>query len=125
MSAPAEHVGEARERARGDAVERAGDVLDTAFGDAHVLELEPPHSLAQEPRLLPVRIDEQRFRAAGAAIASGIPGKPAPLPRSASVAPETCGRIASESSRCRVTISAGSRTAVRLYAAFQRSSSST
>ena len=52
---------------------------------------------------------------AGRAIASGMPGRPGPVPRSASVGRSaTCGTIASESSRWRVTISRGSRIAVRL-----------
>ena len=49
------------------------------------------------------------------AIASGMPGRPGPVPRSARDAmPSRCACIASESSRCLTSISRGSRIAVRL-----------
>ena len=50
----------------------------------------------------------------GRAMASGMPGRPGPVPRSARVPGRTWRHIDSESSRCLATISRGSRTAVRL-----------
>ena len=98
---------EARERARGDAVERAFDVLDAALGDAHALELEPAHGLAQEARLLAVRIDQQDL-ALGRRDRERNAGQARRRCRDRRASRRaTYGRIASESSRWRVTISAG------------------
>ena len=50
----------------------------------------------------------------GWTMASGIPGKPAPVPASSKCSPRTQGSTDSESNKWRETISSGSRTAVKL-----------
>lgn len=61
-------------------------------------------------------------RAPGACIASGIPGNPAPEPRSIAVPAQSavtrCEAAKKDSPKCRVTISSGSRTAVRFILRF-------
>src|SRR5690625_518305 len=60
----------------------------------------------------------------GRAMASGTPGRPAPVPASTTRLPSIHGKTARLSIRCRWTISTGSVMAVRLNARFQCASSS-
>ena len=61
MAAPAKHVGEAGERACGDAIELAPHILDARLHGTHAAELEATDRLAQETHLLAVGIDQQDF----------------------------------------------------------------
>jgi hypothetical protein len=61
---------------------RLGERLDRAIRPRGVAQLELAHRLAQEARLLAVAFDQGHLQP-GRAIASGIPGRPGPVPRSA------------------------------------------